>query len=69
MAVYVKISDVIKLMKELRNEGYKEVSFTADEESDPELGSEPACIVEALDPKGILGPIDCGAIEGRVVDE
>ncbi len=68
MAVFVKISDVIKMMKELRNEGYKEISFTIDEEGDPEVGMPPSVMVDALDPEGIFDAVSCDNIEGRNVD-
>ncbi len=65
MAVAVKISDVIKMMKELRNDGYKEVSFSICEEDD-ELP--PAIHIDAVDPDGLFDSVDCGDIEGRSVD-
>lgn len=68
MAVYVKVSDVIKLMKSLRNDGYKEVTFSPDE-GDPEDELPPAIQIYAIDPDDTSVIVDCDEIEGRIVND
>lgn len=66
MAVYVKVSDVIKLLKEIRNDGYKEVSFLIDEEGDLDEDMPPAIVVNALDRDGFI--VDYGEVPGHNIE-
>ena len=65
MAVVVKVSDVIKLLKEIRNDGIREISFS-EIEGDGELP--PAVHIDGIDPEGLFDLIDCGDIDGRDSD-
>lgn len=65
MAVVIKVSDAIKLLKELRNDGIKEISFS-EMEADDELP--PSVHIIGIDPEGLFDSIDCGDLYGREVD-
>ena len=65
MAVVVKVSDVIKLLKEIRNNGIKEITFSEVEGDDELL---PAVHIDGIDPEGLFDSIDCGDIDGRNAD-
>ena len=65
MAVVVKVSDAIKLLKEIRNDGIKEISF-CELEGDDEIP--PSIRINGIDPEGLFDYIDCGDIYGREVD-
>lgn len=65
MAVVVKVSDAIKLLKEIRNDGIKEISFS-ELDGDGELP--PAVHIDGIDPEGLFDSIDCGDIDGRNAD-
>ena len=62
MAVVVKVSDVIKLLKEIRNDGIKEISFS---ELDGDGEQPPAVHIDGIDPEGLFDSTDCGDIDGR----
>ena len=65
MAVVVKVSDVIKLLKEIRDDGIKEICFYSDNGDDEDP---PTVHIDGVDPSELVDSIDCGEIEGRIDD-
>ena len=63
MAVIVKVSDLIKRLKEIRNDDIREVSISIDEEGDDDIP--PHINISGIDPEGIVDEIDYDEIDGR----
>jgi hypothetical protein len=64
MAVIVKVSDLIKRLKEVRNDGIREVSISAyDDEGDEDFP--PHIHIDGLDPDNPNMFIDYEDIDGR----
>lgn len=69
MTVAVKVSDLIKLLKDIRNDGIREITIEVDPKGDPDFDIPPNIHIDGIDPDGDFDSIDCGEIYGRAVDE
>ncbi|MBE6092064.1 MAG: hypothetical protein E7201_02625 [Selenomonas ruminantium] len=68
MTVVVKVSDLIKHLKEIRDNGIKEISLEAFPEGEPEFDIPPHIEIKGVDPDGFMDHITCGTVDGRAVD-
>ena len=68
MAVVVKVSDLIKHLKEIRSDGIREISIEDFPDGDPEFDIPPHIEIKGVDRDGMFDYVDCGTVDGRVVD-